>query len=418
VNGAQFAVLPLVLGVCAGSASAQALKEWLTLKSQADDAAVEDKAKATAAKKKPAQAQSISIDHGSTTFVDQSSAVDLLGAALNLVPAGGSQDGSGTITASLYSVYALATRKDPLLPSVYNAHAGLRRLFITTGREEQNSPTSNPAAQGTVYGARWLPVNRRDASSIAQDPKAREQFREVARTIARAAASTTSGLQTLLYERFGGGKSVSDFITKDLATADAIQKLVDKLSDADRANVDAMVKAYRERMGAADSQLKKLVQLLSRRWQMAFDFQTTRRAAGANDDYQGQVIVDRALTDRLFFAFNGGYGYSDSSKIGADTRSGRGAFELKYDVTEVGGLTLRAPLHLTFSGESLRKQSQWMYHGQVGMVIPIATGITLPISFGYGNRLEVLRQQEKGVYGKFGLSLDFGKVVDGLRGNQ
>ena len=411
---ARLAVLPAAVLACAGNALAQtAVNEWLSRQSH-----VEEAVKATAGKKKPAQGQSISIDHGSTSFVDQSSAVDLLGAAMNLVPAGGSQDGSGTITASLYSVYALATRQDPLLPSVYNAHAGMRRLFFTAGREEQNSAASDPAAQGTVYGARWLPVNRRDASSIAQDPRAMEQFREIARTIARAAAGTTSGLETLLFKRFANGKSVTEFITRDLATADSIQRLVDRLNDEDRAQVDAMVKAYRDRMGAADSQLKKLVQILSRRWQVACDFQTTRRGKTANDDYQGQFIADRALTGRLFLAFNGGYVYSNWSKIGADTRSGRGAFELKYNVTEVGGLTLRSPLELAFSAESLRKQSQWQYHGQVQVVIPIATGVSLPVSFGYGNRPEVLRQQEKGVYGKFGLSFDFAKIVDALRANQ
>ena len=47
--------------------------------------------------------------------------------------------------------------------------------------------------------------------------------------------------------------------------------------------------------------------------------------------------------------------------------------------------------------------------------IPIATGISLPLSIGYGNRPELLRKQEKDVYGKFGLTFDFAKIVEGLK---
>jgi hypothetical protein len=401
----------VILWTGALNAFAQGVNQWL-----AQQAHVQDTAEATAAKKKPTQSQSISIDHGSTTFVDQSSAADLVGTALNLVPLGGSQDGSGTMTASLYSLYALGKQQDPLKPSIYNAHSGMRKLFFTLGREEQNSDSQDATTRGTVYGVRWLPVNRRDASSIAADKDAMKQIQDIATIVTGAAAAVTSRLQTLLYERFGAGRSISAFLTS-LTTADSVQALVDQLTPAERAQVDDIVKAYRDRMGVANSQLKKLVETLSRRWQFALDFQTTQRPKAAPDDYRVQIILDRAFTNRLFFAFNGSYEYSNSQKIGGDTRSGRGAVELRYNMTEVGGWTLRTPVQLALSGEGLRKQDQWQYRAQVQVSIPISTGINLPLSFGYGNRPELLRQQEKDVYGKFGLTFDFGKIVDALRSN-
>src|SRR4051812_1302198 len=75
--------------LCAGLAQAQnsgtaQIQSWIS-----------KQVAATAAKQKPSQTQSISIDHGSTTLVDQSSGTDLFSGALNLIPLGGSQSGSG-----------------------------------------------------------------------------------------------------------------------------------------------------------------------------------------------------------------------------------------------------------------------------------------------------------------------------------
>ena len=48
-------------------------------------------------------------------------------------------------------------------------------------------------------------------------------------------------------------------------------------------------------------------------------------------------------------------------------------------------------------------------------MIPISTGVNLPFSLGYGNRPELLRQEEKDVYGKFGLTLDLSKIVSAVK---
>src|SRR5690349_14820405 len=57
------------------------------------------KVTATAAKSTPKQSQSISIDHGSTTLIDQSSGTDLVSMALSLAPVhtgtSGGTSGSG-----------------------------------------------------------------------------------------------------------------------------------------------------------------------------------------------------------------------------------------------------------------------------------------------------------------------------------
>ena len=390
------------------NASGQPVKDWL-------DKQLTSAATMLAAQKKPAQAQSTSLSHGSTTFVDQTAATDLLSTALNLTPLGGSEGGSGTVTASLYSVFTLASGEDPLKPSVYNAHSNMRTLFATIGREEPGSGTQSSAPPGTILGARWLPVNQRDASAIAKDKKVRSEFTSLASAIGGATSQAASELSNLLFShRPDSSQSISAFLGS-LKSEDDVQAMVDRLAPEDKAQVTALIARFRGRMSQADSALQKLVGTLSRRWQVALDFQSTQRSAGANNDYQAEFVADRAVNDRLFFTFNASYLYSDSSKVGADTRNGRGAFELQYSLTHAGAASLRSPVQLSLSGEGIWKQQQWQYHAQVQLSIPISTGINLPFSMGYGNRTDLLSQQQKDVYGKFGLTLDLAKVVGSIK---
>ncbi|HWC99753.1 MAG TPA: hypothetical protein VG456_23495 [Candidatus Sulfopaludibacter sp.] len=393
------------------AATGQPIKEWL-------DKQLTDAATMTASQKKPAQTQSTSLNHGSTTFVDKTSATDLLGTALNFSPVGGTQEGSGTVTASLYSFYTLASSQDPLKPSVYNSHSAMRTLFFTAGREEPSSSATTPTTAGTIAGARWLPVNRRDASAIAHDKVAREQLTKVASAFAGSTSAAVSELTNLLLSHQPDPKpTITQFITA-LHTVEDVQAAVDKLDTVDRGQVTALIAKFRNRMGAADKELDKLIVQLSRRWQVALDFQTTQRSGTVNSDYQIEMIADRAVNDRCFFTFNGSYLYSNSSRIGADTRNARGAFDFQYDVTHVGATSLKSPLQVSLSGEGLYRLQTWQYHAQVQIAIPIATGVNLPFSFGYGNRPELLRQTEKDAYGKFGLTLDVAKIVSSLKTGQ
>jgi hypothetical protein len=210
-----------------------AVLQWLESVSKATDGS----------KSVQKQTQSISIDHGSTSLIDESSGSDLVSTALSLTPvssgtagggAGGTSgtQGSGTVTASLYSVYALASKQDPLKPSVYNRHPGVRRVFFTLGREQQKtnssssmtpSGTSSPTANfspkattpgtstatasqpGTIYGLQWLIVNNREASKIIQQP---DSFKKLT-GIAQMEAGIIAKYRKLLDDLFctSSGKS-------------------------------------------------------------------------------------------------------------------------------------------------------------------------------------------------------------------
>jgi hypothetical protein len=393
---------------------AQAVIQWLQQQATASatNSLNTPAAKTTAAMKKPSQTQSISIDHGSTTFVDQTSGADLVSGALNLAGLGGGNTGgtgSGTVSASLYSLYALANKTDPLTPSFYIQNQWERQLFFTVGRaqEQQGSTTQNPANLGTIVGVKWLPFNRRDASSIIEDE-------QVHSAISQAAA------------KFPGPHSVSVVLAilrknlrgdQRLDSVSAVQSAVDALPSADKAAVDQEVANFTKENKVAEEGLNALVTKLKSRTQVAISFQTTQRGAGQNDDYQGELIVDRGFGSKLFATLNGSYDYSASSKVGGDVRSGRGAAELRWDLTPPSGSSTKKALELALSGEGVLKSSMWQYRAQLQLSIPITSGVDLPVSFGYGNDPTALMQQEKSVYGKFGITFDLQKVAGLLTGS-
>jgi hypothetical protein len=373
---------------------------------------------ATAAQMKPSQTQSISIDHGSTTLVDQSSGSDLLSGALNLIPLG-AQSGSGTVTASLYSLYALGSHRDPLQPIFYNANQSWRKVFLTVGREELDQAAANQNAPGTVFGFELLPVNRRDATSIEKDGTSMMALNQVATSLGGAASAAISGIATIISARNGtpsGAAQIAYLLS--LTSVEMVQHEIDRLDAADRTRVNLILKQYANDDAAVDSALTTLVSRLQRRYQVALSFQTTQRKPGLKDDYRLSFIFDKGISDRLFFTFNATYDYFNSSTIGGDVRDGRVALDLRWNLANPPVHSLKAPLQVALSGEGLYQGTQWQYRSQLQLQIPLVSGVNLPISVGYGNRPDVLRQQEKDIYGRFGVSFDLTKVVKAFRASE
>ncbi|HBY63173.1 MAG TPA: hypothetical protein DEH78_25405 [Solibacterales bacterium] len=372
--------------------------------------------------KKPVQTQSISIDRGSTTFVDQSSGSDFLSGAFNLAPVGGAaaaagaggNANSGSVTASVYSLWALASGSNPLLPEVYRARQNLRSVYLTLGREEVEAGNTN--TPGTVAGVKWLIYNRRDASSIAQDKEATKLAGEIATGFASAAAQAAARIAQVLHQAHvaGGGTATK---TQFLLTLTGTEKIESLLKEAGKEDEGAsIVKDYAARSSAAEVKLKDFVAALRRRAQVSLAWQTTQRKGDLNDDHRLLFIFDRGVRQSLFFTFNASYDYSNSRKVGADVRGGRGAFDFRWFAVQPRFLSGKDPLQLGLAGEALRAKDDWQYRAQLQLVIPVAAGVNFPVSFGYGHPNELLRKQEKTVFGKFGLTFDVRKAALALQG--
>jgi hypothetical protein len=192
-------------------------------------------------------------------------------------------------------------------------------------------------------------------------------------------------------------------------------KAVANLPKDRKTQLDQIVDDYAAESKKADinGALTLAVQELEQRSQFSLNFQTTQRTGGLPDDYRAELVYDRGFTGGWLLTLNGSYDYSNSTMIGADLRTERAAVQIGRKLIN-SGTHLKSPLNLNLSGEGLHQDTGWHYRAQLQVVIPVSTGITFPISFGYGNETDLLHQEEKGVYGKFGLTFDFGKLADAL----
>jgi len=123
------------------------------------------------------QLQSPSTDSRSTSLVDQSSATDFVSAAASLIAvapnlsqsgstniSGSSQTGTGTgtTTASFYALMAAFNKTSPTDPTFYKDHVFSRRISFTIGTAASTQTTDNTTTPSTVYGAKYLILNRRE----------------------------------------------------------------------------------------------------------------------------------------------------------------------------------------------------------------------------------------------------------------
>jgi hypothetical protein len=381
----------------------------------------------------------------------------LVSTAVNLTPvssgtaAGASgasgTPGSGTVTASAYAIRQLFNRKeDPLAPNVYNAHGAWRRAFFTAGREQltstssstgSSSSTTSPTAAalpkttaasttststaqpGTIAGIQYLIVQKRDASSIAKNPEAMAKLQSIARDAAGVYAKYTSAL---IFAICGKPADATCEQAVGSAASDAVktvQDLVDKLPSDRKSQVDQLVSEYVAAYEKAnpDNRLANVITYLQGLPQFSVNFTTTQRTGGLPDDYLAELIYDRGLAAMWHFTANGSYDYSNSSQIGADLRTERVAIEFSRALNNTGA-SKKSPFQLNLSGEGVHQDTGYHYRAQLQLVVPVVTGVNFPLSFGYGNETDALRQEEKGVYGKFGFTFDFAKLVSALRAQQ
>jgi hypothetical protein len=424
-----------------GSARADTWSDWLDSKTKAasasptqgasapQGASTAAQAQATATKSVPKQSESISIDQGSTTLVDQSSGSDLVSTALNLVPVTSSatngQTPTGTVTASGYALYSLVSQKDPLMPENYNQTRSqwLRSLNITLGREQQSSTTSGSTSStssttmtpaGTVYGIQWTPWNMRDATKISDDNSVMADIAKIATGQAGLKNTFETSLKAAVCP------VATDVDCLNVTSTGDIDNKIAKLTPAQRTAVNKIVTDYQAafKEAAIDQEITKLVTKLKHRPQFAVSFQSVQRSGTSPNDYKGELIYDQGFGANYMFTVNGSYDYSDSSKIGGDLRTARAAFQLSRNILQAAGAHLKSPLQFSLAGAGLWQQGAWHYQAQLQLTVPITTGVTLPLSFGYADQIDVLRQLEKGVYGKFGLAFDLSKIADALKGQK
>ena len=150
------------------------------------------------------QTEAPSISENSTSLVDQSSASDLVGVALNLA---GLSAKSGddekeadnvSVTTSAYALYSGLQGVDPLNPVFYNENRAWRKVFFTLGYDDEKLEGTETTERAKIYGAKIMLIDKRDPSLSRYD-QIFDQIRLDATTAGTAFANITVKAQAFLF---------------------------------------------------------------------------------------------------------------------------------------------------------------------------------------------------------------------------
>lgn len=131
------------------------------------------------------------------------------------------------------------------------------------------------------------------------------------------------------------------------------------------------------------------------------------------DTHRLEAVFDYGFAEWIGVTLNGSFDYLNSPIIGADIRQGRAAGELHFTPNHTQALKQgSSPFLFGLSGES-----KWMntydsiYKVPLRAEIPIAKGISLPISVTHADRADLLKKSEQETVGQFGFTVDVAKLT-------
>jgi hypothetical protein len=393
----------------------QTLNDWLSATIHAKVRARIDQRSNTKQTESPSQSTN------STSLVDQSSASDLLSTAINLVGLSNNSTGdtsspkSVSVTASAYSVYALAKQQDPLDAEFYNKNAAWRRVSLTLGYDNENAQAA-ATTRATIAGFKVLLLDHRDLSSCPLDLSApkfssghcsrqKEQFAQLQRATAsfgKIQDQIAAYLWALPAAR-GNYQNLNEMLLH-------FSDVVKALGPAGQKDLDLMVDAQLQPFLDLDTATTGAIEQLRKAPQFSVSFTSTTRPGSGTTEYVAESIFDYGVANRINLTLNNTFDYKDMKSMGGIARGSKFVGDLQFQLTKEKRLTGRGPVTFDLSGEG-----DWMtrtsptYEGQIKVKIPIAEGIDLPVSITFANRTDLIKERD--VVGKFGFTFDTAKLL-------
>ena len=369
------------------------------------------------------QVEMPSIADNTTSLVDQSSAPDLMGLALDLAGLNKDSDSGKTAMAATFSAYALYARganHDGLDPAFYTRHASLRRFSFTIGRDDGDAKT-NTNNVATILGGKILLINRREVTRQEN----LDQLEEVSKRLQAATpdfAATASDVQDYIYNQLATRLSLPVPATTASIIAFGNNQLnvgtfagtLALLSTKELDQIDEIIiKRINSKVELVDESLKAF-ETIRRKPQLSFIFQSKLRTGTGIDEYQTGLTYDYGLYRRLNLTVNGTFNYRNSPAIGADTRGGKLAAEARFQLTpdkNILGGTGPFLFSMSSSAEWLTKTKP-TYIGQAKFTIPVYSGIDFPISISFSNKTELIKESK--IRGRFGFTFDLAKLLSAV----
>lgn len=370
------------------------------------------------------QKEGPAIDAASTSLVDTSSATDFASVALSLTglepgDEGEEKPASGSVTASLYSLLAALRGKSLTDPTFYKEKTNWRRVSLTIGSEESKLETHFTDKPATNLGVKWLLINGRDVYSRT----AEQEFVGMDQALAGFVVveqDVRNALDCVIFRAVHpGAGTIADFpnCTQDKEFAEFLKtspfdatnwpetrKKLEKNADAMK-EARALIARQAAGQQITGEAISGAVDRIRRARQLAIAYYTKQREDDGTDEHRAELIFDYGFTERLNWTVNASFDFSDR-KQSEDTRAGRVATEFQ---AKFGGAGVRAwsarPVVLSGSGEASKDpDSDWLVRAQVKIVVPVTTGVDVPIAYTYANR--DTDEFESGSRLRFSLAID------------
>src|SRR5262249_32455553 len=122
------------------------------------------------------------------------------------------------------------------------------------------------------------------------------------------------------------------FLNKYFGTEEGFKELQDVLGQEALDEIDKIIEGDIDPFMKLDAAAASVVENIRRAPQFSVSFFTKQRGLGA-DEYRGEAIYDYGLANRTNLTLNAGFLYTDSKFIGGDTRGGRAAGQLRFQLT-------------------------------------------------------------------------------------
>jgi len=386
------------------------------------------------------QTEAPSSSANTTALVDQSTASDLFGAALNLAalatksPGGNASSFSGV--SSVYAIKAAIDKHDPLDPAYYTANRSLREVWFTLGAQYPDSKSPPNVKPATLAGLKVLLWNQRDLSA----PANRAKIRKVIETSGAANVAFSAidlATERYLYDKFSLYVTFPADLCKDNGVdvapnicdvkkriyfklqywtgADKIAaSLGNLLRDEDLKKIDQIIMENGKAILAFVQTTGDTVDSIRKAPQLSANFQSTIRSGNAHNAYRAELAFDYGLANRLNLTVNGSYDYNDLRPMGVIQRGGRFALEGQYAFGSGVQLQSKQPWTLSLSSQGgWKTNTSPTYETQAKLTIPIADGVDFPISVSYASRTALIKEAD--VRGKFGFTFDLSKILNAVR---
>ena len=267
------------------------------------------------------QTETPSISDSSTSLVDQSSASDLIGAAINLVGLnnsdGNNTDRSFSFTASGYSLLAAFSNHDPLDPVFYLANSGVRKFWFTLGQELPDKDDSSAVTESAkIVGFKALIVDKRDVG--------KRDLTNLSNAVARSAPNflqTAELIGDYLYAALASKLQSSSgrFQQRKIESGNEFLATMSLLSESQLRDIDEIIITHIGPEIELNDAIRTEVENIRHGSQLSISIQSKFRKEGV-DEYKAELVYDKGMLPRMNLSLNGAFEYLNSKTIGGDLR--------------------------------------------------------------------------------------------------